>query len=367
MQIIKGRRIAFSSLLQFTLSGRARAAYRPGIIMPLHYSRAFGLTLTCDVAVPGLIPSAGGEPDVRIHLGEFPAGIDPASQVGPVLWSEGGDPDQETDAVAVRSVENGASLLLAYGDGTRFLVPRNGTEIWASAPRGVSLETTATYLLGPVFGLVLRLRGITCIHASVVAVEAAQGLGAIAFIGPAGAGKSTIAAAFALRGHRVVSDDIAVLVPEAGHWTVESATPSIRLWDDSVALLFGNSTALPLMAPGWEKRQLDLTSLRGAFAVEGRLPFVAAYVLDTDGRSGARAEAQRLTPRDALMTLVPNTYANVLLDRTMRAAEFQTLSSIVSTVPVWRIHAPTNATELAEFCESLSRGTLVTDFIPDAR
>lgn len=341
--------------------------HRPRVIMAAFFFRAFGLTLTCDVAIPGLIPSAPGVPDVRIHIGEFPAGTDPAGQAGPELWSTGGDPDHEPDAVAIRSAENGADLLLAYGDGMRFLVRRSGDEVWALGLRGMSLEATATYLLGPVFGLVLRLRGVTCIHASVVAVEAAPGPAAIAIIGPAGAGKSTIAAAFALRGHRVISDDIAVLVREAGHWAIESATPSIRLWDDSVTLLFGNSAALPLMAPGWEKRQLDLRSIRGAFATEGRLLFIAAYVLDNGERLAGGTAVQRLTPRDALMALVPNTYANVLLDRAMRTAEFHALASVVSTVPVWRIHAPTNATELGEFYQMASRAALATDSGPGER
>jgi hypothetical protein len=328
--------------------------------MTSFFFRAFGLSLACDAVIPGLTPTAAVVPDVRVHIGDFPSEVAPVARAGTEIWGDGGDPDHAVDAVSVRSVAGGASLMVAYGDGMRFLVDRTGDEVWAVAPPGVSIETTGTYLLGPIFGLVLRLRGTVCIHASVVAIGTGRAAGAVAIVGPAGAGKSTIAAACALRGHRVVSDDIAALVCDNGRWATEPAAPTIRLWDDSVAMLFGRPTALPLMAPGWNKRQLDLRTLDGAFILDGRLPLTGAYVLDTGNRPSPPVAAARLSPRDALMALVPNTYANVLLDADMRAAEFQTLSSIVSTVPVWRIHAPENAAELATFCEMVTQGTPIT-------
>ena len=49
--------------------------------------------------------------------------------------------------------------------------------------------------LGPVFAFVLRLRGAVTFHASAVRIG-----DAVAFLGPQGAGKSTTAAALALRG-----------------------------------------------------------------------------------------------------------------------------------------------------------------------
>lgn len=315
------------------------------------YSRAFGLTLASDAAIPGLIPEAGGDADVRVHTGGLPAWVEVGDRTAPEVWSAGGDPDHEADAVAVRAVGGGDFLLLSYGDGMRFLVTRAGGDVWVSGPPGSTPETAATYLLGPVFGLVLRLRGVTCLHASVVATPT----GAVAVAGPAGAGKSTIAAACALRGHRVLSDDIAVLVPQDGGWAVEPAVPSVRLWDDSVELLFGSPAALPLMAPGWDKRQLNLTTLPDRFRSSGRAGLSAVYLLDGTDVTPHGDSARPLSPRDALVALVPNTYASVLLDREMRAAEFRALSQLVSVVPVWRVRAPSSGDELRAFCERLDR------------
>lgn len=336
------------------LSCRVRAAYRPHTTMAPYFFRAFGLTVICDVPIPGLTPWSAGDPDVRLYAGCLPEWIGPTDETAREIWSAGGDPDHEADAVAVRAVGDGAFLLLAYGDGTRFVVSRSGHEVWASWPEGATLSAASTYLFGPVFGLLLRLRGLTCLHASVVV----SGSGAVAVVGPAGAGKSTIAAAYALRGGHVIGDDIAVLTPSEGGWRVEPTVPSVRLWDDSVQLLLGNRDALPLMAPGWEKRQLDLTSVGRGFAASESVPLAAIYLLDArDARDapGNNASPRRLSARDALMALVPNTYANVLLDASMRAAEFKVLTELVMRIPVWMISPPDGAVALEQLCALLER------------
>ena len=66
----------------------------------------------------------------------------------------------------------------------------------------------AVYLLGPVLGFVMRLRGIVPLHASAVMI----GTGATVFVGDAGAGKSTTAGAFAALGYGVLSDDLLPLM-----------------------------------------------------------------------------------------------------------------------------------------------------------
>ena len=109
-----------------------------------------------------------------------------------------------------------AALTLVYSDGTRFALERRGNEVFADWPDPLTLEDVAPYLVGPVLGVVLRLRGMVPLHASAVSI----GDQAIALVGPAGAGKSTTAAAFARCGYRVISDDVVAL---QARW--------ISLWD----------------------------------------------------------------------------------------------------------------------------------------
>ena len=121
-------------------------------------------------------------------------------------------------------------LHLAYSDGTQFWLDRKGAAIWAAWSERSSLENAISYLLGPVLGLLLRLRGIVCLHASAVAFDDH----CVAFVGSAGAGKSTTAAAFAKLGCGIVSDDIVGLVERDGIFYVLPAYPHLCLWPESV-------------------------------------------------------------------------------------------------------------------------------------
>lgn len=233
---------------------------------------------------------------------------------------------------------------LLYDDGTTFVVDARGSEVWASTPAGATLEDTATYLLGPVMGYVLRLRGITCLHASAVAF----GDGAVAFAGHAGAGKSTLAAALAGRGHAVITEDVAALVPSGGDVEVEPAYPLVRLWPESVAALFGDAGALPLITPNWDKRFLALGEGAARFE-RRRLPLAAVCVLG--GRSDAAARIERLEPARALMELVERAYSANLLDRAMRAREFEALSQLVRRVPVYGVTPAEGLDRLDALCE----------------
>jgi hypothetical protein len=128
--------------------------------------------------------------------------------------------------------------------------------------------------------------------------------------------------------------------------------PGVRLWDDSVELLLGRRDALPLLAPGWDKRVLDLATSPAAFGADESAPLGAVYVLHTP--QDAPCPARRLEGPEALLALVSHTYANVLLDAPMRAAEFRALSALVKSVPVWAVRAPAGAAELDRFCAWLA-------------
>ena len=136
-------------------------------------------------------------------------------------------------------MSDGGWFRFHYDDGTQFAVDAEGTRIIGAWPSELTLEDTAPFITGPMLGFLLRRRGFTCLHASVV--ELAPGH-AVAFVGPAGAGKSTLAAAFAEQGTPVVSDDIAALDDGGTRFSVLSAHPGIRLWSPSVEALFAHPT-----------------------------------------------------------------------------------------------------------------------------
>ena len=312
----------------------------------------FGLSLCSNLSIPGLPRSSSSTdaPEVQLHLGIVPDLDLPSSAARglnkPIYVSSYTDAAGEP-ALRAWETADGASLHLAYSDATEFWLDRKGAAIWALWSERSSLENAISYLLGPVLGLMLRLRGIVCLHASAVAFDDH----CVAFVGSAGAGKSTTAAAFAKLGRSIVSDDIVGLVERDGIFHVLPAYPHLCLWPESVTMLYGSPDVLPQLLHDWEKRLLALGE-NGTRFEQRTLPLGAIYILgerrpDTTPVVGAIAE------REVLLSLVANTYATNLIDRTMRGEEFALLSRLISSVPVRIVHPSGDPTRLEDLCRVL--------------
>ena len=249
-------------------------------------------------------------------------------------------------ALQIWKTASGAILRMEYFDGMQFWLDTAGRAVWAQWPASSSLEDAATYLLGPVLGLVLRLRGVACLHASAVAI----GNGAVAFAGNEGAGKSTTAAAIARRGHGVISDDIVALVERDGAIFVSPAYPYLSLWPDSVNLLYGPDKALPRFSANWEKRQLALAENHLQF--QGRpLPLRAIFVLGERSMDETAPYVEALEPREALLALITNSYATNTLDKDMRAREFELFGRLTAILPVWRLRPHKDGSRIDRLCD----------------
>jgi hypothetical protein len=254
-------------------------------------------------------------------------------------------------ALRIWQIDNATCLYLAYCDGTEFWLDRKGASVWARWPASSSLEDAATFLLGPVLGLLLRLRGITCLHASAVAFDRR----AVAFVGDAGAGKSTTAAAFARRGCAVLSDDVVAITEHDGAFHVLPAYPYLSLWPDSVKMLYGPDKTLPTFSANWDKRVLSLGEDRLRFE-ERSLPLGAIFLLGEGSSSSAAPFLETPTPQESLLALVANSYATGMLDKDMRAQEFALLGRILAQVPVRRVRPSQDPAQVDKLCEAIEIG-----------
>lgn len=294
--------------------------------------RAYGMVLRSDCAIPG-IPTLdlAVTPDLVIRFVTEPGWLIGARAGVMERWPKAtSSHDDYRSARKIWTVDGGNYLRVLYRDGTEFFISPADSEIWAEWIPPLTLEDMAVYLLGPILGFYLALRGTTSLHASAVMVDGT----AVALLGSARAGKSTTAAAFFAHGFAVLSDDVLPIDVRLEAIEVRSAYPSIKLWPESSEILFGHR-ALPLLAEGWEKGYLELKgtdSFRSESAGLGAIYHLA-------GRSSdPRAPfIESLSSSDALVTLVGNTYSNFLLDSAMRASEFNVLSRVVADVPVRRV------------------------------
>ncbi len=253
---------------------------------------------------------------------------------------------EEPSLLISRSVD-GSSYRLLYGDGTEFRVDAAGTRVACTWPAALTLADAATYLLGSLFGFVLRLRGIPSLHGSAVAL----GDRSVAICGPAGAGKSTTAAAFASRGRPVLADDIVPLVGTAEGVFVQPAYPHLRLWPDVLPAL-GTGDLPPLIPgmPDWDKRYRDLAA-EGAFHA-APLPLGAVYVLG--GRERTDAPRLETVPRaEAVLQLVGNAYMGWLPDTAARARDLAVLGRVARTVPVVLVIPHADPHRVGALCEAI--------------
>jgi hypothetical protein len=81
---------------------------------------------------------------------------------------------------------------------------------------------------------------------------------AVAFVGDAGAGKSTTAAALARRGHSLLSDDVVVLHERDEACFVQPGYRYLCLRPQSAAMLYGPGKSLPAVSPNYDKCELTL-------------------------------------------------------------------------------------------------------------
>ena len=306
----------------------------------------YGLPCRSDFQLPGLTPgSSHASPELEFRFRQLPEPRNPE-------WTSYYTHEQIDEigraTLQLDMSESAGLYRFRYADGTTFVMNITATDVWADWCPPLTLEDTLTYLLGPIMVFALRLRGALCLHASVVDINGE----AVAFLAPAGGGKSTLAARLAKRGFPVLSDDALVLDWRDGLPYALPGYPRLRLWSDSVEQLFGTSDALPLLTPNWDKRFLPLDE--GGFDFRDQaLPLGAIYFLDEWRNNAGETTIVEATRQRAMMTLIANSSQNLLLTASMRRNEFEAVGKLISKVPVREVCPQSPEQFLSDFDASI--------------
>jgi hypothetical protein len=338
----------------------------------------FGLRLQTDRRLAGLVPllNAGGRldsgvrvdtrvrlkadttydlatndragADVKICFEGFPQwAIDERSTAAEPWYVNPVKVDSGRPATTVWKLAGGY-LCLELADGIGFLVDPRGCEAWVALPAASAFDEAVSHVLGPILGLVLRLRGTTCLHASAISVHGQ----AIAFAGPQGVGKSTLAAAFAMRGCSILSDDVVALADRGHTILAQPGYPRLCLRPQFTACLQEMSGQSGALTPHWDgaHMSLDLTAPGYTFHSEP-MPLAVVYFLVEPSADASHPRIESISGRDALMRLVGDTWATRLLDPSMRAAELDLLSRLIAQLRVRLVHPHTDPARLSRLCD----------------
>lgn len=174
--------------------------------------RVYGFTIDSEIELPEL-RAAVDAPDVVIRYGDAPERLE-----GPGVLCR-----RRYQATA-------GQYLLNLPRIARYWV-HDGREVVVSPVDGAAEDDIRLYLLSSSMAALAHQRGTLIMHASAVEV----GTRCVLFAGKAGAGKSTLAAAFHARGYRVVADDIsAVSFDEGESPVVHHGYPSLKLLTDAL-------------------------------------------------------------------------------------------------------------------------------------
>ncbi len=241
-----------------------------------------------------------------------------------------------------------------HDDVLEFVIHPTGDRVWGFWSAEHLFQDAVSMLLGGVLGHVLRLRGTLCLHASVVKIQGQ----AIALIGASGAGKSTTAAALAMRGYAALTDDIAALHSIKDQIWVQPGYPALRLWQPSLQALTVPIAPLTRVFSRLDKCFFELQPEHDRLPqrfVEHSLPLAAIYVLQPREASRDSAIVQPLSAIASLQHLLVHSYGRDILMPLQQQQELQELAAIAQTIPIRLLSRPDDLQQLDQLC------TLITD------
>lgn len=312
----------------------------------LFFYKAYGRTIQADIYLPTLPrrdPTL--DPAVIIHSTAYPA-LDTTRRQ---KWARSQDraPSGHPWLTMQRFIDDGG-FYCQFGNHIEFAIDGTGKHIWSAALCEDSISTATPYLYGFVFGLAFYLQGATCLHASAVIVEDK----AVLFVGDSGYGKSSLAAAFVLQGYPLLTDDLVVLKPRNHSFLIPPAVPAIRLQADTADLMFGSNHTLPQSDVDSDKYQYELDEKSPLFARHAT-PLAAIYLLSKANLSHKSRAITQLSKRESLLNLSRFGYLPSLMDTKMRRTEFETLASLVRTIPVFQLPAVSDPAQLPDLCHKI--------------
>jgi hypothetical protein len=282
-----------------------------------------GVTIASELALPPL--GRGALADAVCSIAA--AALDVAEP--PVEWFKTWRPPGGRVWFAVGRRRGG--YLLRFTDMADFAISSDGRRVVVDPADGLPAETLRHLLIDMVLPLALSRRGRFSLHASAVHLP---GIGAVGFVGQTGRGKSTLAAALAAGGARLLTDDCLAIDFVHGEPVAQPGYPGLRLWPSRAAKSLLTTSSSTRVAHYSGKRRLH----RRAVPYHGRpSPLRALFVLAPPGSAGDALRIRRCRPAASLMALLRFAHMLDPANRKDMAHIFANLAALATAVPVMRL------------------------------
>jgi hypothetical protein len=293
-----------------------------------------GLSLSGDWPLPELPKDGGSGADWVVEV----APDRRPSRSFPTPVHEAGDIDGRSWCIIRRSRQD--RYLIRFPKLADFVVLLSERRITCHPDRSTDERTARHLLLDQVIPRVLAMDGAVVLHASAVAVDGR----AVAFVGPTGAGKSTVAASFATNGAQLLADDFVCLREDARGFLAVPSYPGLRLWPDSAGVFARRQDSLVAVAPGSEKRRLVFRTPKRA---SKPYPLGAIVILDdTAGQSDI--DVRQLPGRSGFMAVYSQSFRLEQSGRDRQRAEFDRFARLAQSTAMLRLKFPRGYGHLSE-------------------
>ena len=233
------------------------------------------------------------------------------------------------DALLMCRVPEG--FFLRFPDRADFTIAIETGEICCTPAPGASAQMITALYLNQVVPLVMNHAGTLVLHAAAIN----DGGQALAFAGPSGRGKSTLAAAFAHAGYPFLTDDGLMLQAAKAGYLARPSHASVRLWHDSESAIFDRQMAEDEDEPAEKSR---LISGQGMPHQRDPVPLKAIYFLG-DGTAG-HLQFRKLAPHLGLSYLIQHAFLLNVEDRPRVRAHFERLAALSEVVPTFTFDYP---------------------------
>ena len=267
-----------------------------------YFYRAYGLGISSNFAIDEFRP-ANSPADVEIRRLAYGAPVEASSAQG----------FQRFDRKEILFV-NAVDGVFRMSNGQRI-------EMWPTPTADPA--TLRFFTIGNLMAMLLYQRGLLVLHASCVDLDEGAG----AFVGRSGAGKSSLAAAFDVRGHRILSDDVTAVDLEA-KFMVPPGYPFFKIAPEAAASLGLDVEGLHFLhAREEEKRGCRMQN----YEPERWRPLSAVFLIE----AGEEDSITRIPASEGLISLIPHTFPTRMY-QPGNAEHLNQLARLIRHVPIYR-------------------------------
>lgn len=298
-----------------------------------HTYYVYGITLHSEILLA--LPEHGCGDLAHIELRTAPASYFVQALQGIALEQVDGSWYQ------IGRLPDGSSYLRWEGVG-EFLISADGRHMSCRQFDRATSESFQVYMLGRAFSFALVQLGFEPFHATAVVIHGE----AIAFFGSSGFGKSTLAAHFLSRGHKLLTDDLLLLQRTTNGVLAYPGPSRIKL--------FAKPARRFSLDTGGGVRMNDLTRkliipLGGGTNCSKAAPIRVAFSMAAPREVFAkqRIRLELLPPRNAFLELLKNTFNEHLLGAERLQRQFIQTSLLVNALSVRKLYLPRDLDKLS--------------------